>query len=570
MTTPRIQIPKQPEDVEQVHAFLRGLIDNGKSEVALEQIVRLLEQMCQLNTALELRVAELLRKLYGQRCEKLDPAQLALFQGLLTGLASASGQEATQDSAQQDPPGQGEGASPQSATAGESGDTPAEQPSGENPRPKNKHPGRRPLPDTLPREPVVLTPPAELLTCPEHGPKVLIGSEHSQVLEFVPASFKVIDYEQQTWGCPEGCPGQVVTAEPANKIIERGLPGPGLMADMLVKKYRFGLPLERIRIMYRQGGVELSSSTMGSWVTAAADLLEPIAKPLGELVLQAHVLGTHDTGLPVLDRDHPNGIKRGHMWAYLSDGGYIYYEFSPDWSSEKPHKFLSRRTGIIQADDYAGYATLFGPESGRTKAGCWAHCCRKVEAALQAGDERARYALGLIALIYDNERQADEDQVTVEERTRRRQLGTRPVIDQLGAWARRMQLVLVPKSPLGKAVGYLMSQWDSLLVFLDDGRVDPDNNWVERSLRPIAVGRKAYLFAGSDAGGKRAAIVYTVIGNCVMAGIDRWDYLHNVLSKLACGWPMSRLAELLPQAWAEHHRQERYPDAHPAIDPAPA
>lgn len=564
MKAPRIQIPKQPEDVERVRDFLQALIESGKSDVAIEQVLKVLEQMRQLNTALELRNAELLRKLYGQRSEKTDPAQLALFYGLLTGLAPATTQDP--EAAAQAPDAQTQqSASPPTPAA----DAPADPAPSAAPKRKKNHPGRRPLPDSLPREPVVLTPPSDQLTCPVHGPKVLIGSEPSEVLEFVPASFKVIRYEQQTWACPEGCPGQLVTAEPANKIIERGLPGPGLMADMLVKKYRFGLPLERIRIMYRQGGVELSSSTMGNWVTAAADLLEPIAKMLAEFVLQAHVLGTDDTGLPVLDRDHPNGIKRGHIWAYLSDGGYIYYEFTPDWSSEKPRKFLSRRTGIIQADDYAGYAALFGPESGRIKAGCWAHCRRKVEAALQAGDERARYALGLIALIYDNERQANEDQVTVEERTRRRQLGTRPVIDQLGDWARQQQLVLVPKSPLGKAIGYIMNQWDSLLVFLDDGRVDPDNNWVERALRPIAVGRKAYLFAGSEAGGHRAAIVYTVIGNCLMAGIDPWDYLQDVLMKLASGWPMSRLADLLPQAWAEHHRQQRHTEADPATVPAP-
>jgi len=173
-------------------------------------------------------------------------------------------------------------------------------------------------------------------------------------------------------------------------------------------------------------------------------------------------------------------------------------------------------------------------------------------------------------LIYDNERQATEDQVSVEERTRRRQLGTRPIIDQLRDWGRKLQLVLVPKSPLGKAVGYMMGQWDSLVVFLDDGRVSPDNNWVERQMRPIAVGRKAYLFAGSEAGGQRAAIVYTIIGNCLMAGVDPWDYLQDVLLKLASGWPMSRLSELLPRAWAEHHRQEGHPEADAPLIPAPA
>jgi len=562
VTTPRIQIPKQPEDVEQVRAWLQRQIADGKSDVLVEQVLKVLEQMRQLNTALELRNAELLRKLYGQRSEKIDPDQLALFYGLLTGLAPAPTQDPAAAEQEQSAPATEPSAQPADAPAGQAPDA--------TPRPKKKHPGRRPLPASLPREPIPLTPPPEQLTCPQHGPKVLIRVQVSEVLEFVPSSFKVLRYEQQIYGCSEGCEGQLVTAEPANKIIERGLPGPGLMADMLVKKYRFGLPLERIRIMYQRGGVELSSSTMGSWVTAAADLLEPIAKLLAQIVLQAHVLGTDDTGLPVLDRDHPNGIKRGHMWAYVSDGGYIYYEFTPDWSSEKPREFLSRRTGIIQADDYAGYAALFGPESGRIKAGCWAHCRRKVEAALQAGDQRASYALGLIALIYDNERQATEDQVSVEERTRRRQLGTRPIIDQLRDWGRKLQLVLVPKSPLGKAVGYMMGQWDSLIVFLDDGRVSPDNNWVERQMRPIAVGRKAYLFAGSEAGGQRAAIVYTIIGNCLMAGVDPWDYLQDVLLKLASGWPMSRLSELLPRAWAEHHRQEGHPEADAPVIPAPA
>jgi hypothetical protein len=154
-------------------------------------------------------------------------------------------------------------------------------------------------------------------------------------------------------------------------------------------------------------------------------------------------------------------------------------------------------------------------------------------------------------------------------KARRRRIGTRHVIEQLRDWARQQQLVLVPKSALGEAVGYMMGQGDSLLAFLDDGRVDPDNNWVERALRPIAVGRKAYLFAGSEASGHRAAIVYTILGNCLMAGVDPWNYLQDVLSKLACGWPMSRLAELLPQAWAEQRRQQGQPHAHASPDPAP-
>jgi transposase len=290
-------------------------------------------------------------------------------------------------------------------------------------------------------------------------------------------------------------------------------------------------------------------------------MLEPIAKLLGQLVLEGHVLGVDDTGLPVLDRDHPKGIKRGHLWAYVSDGGYILYEYTPTWSSTYPREFLSRRVGIIQGDDYAGYASLFGPDSPRTKAGCWAHVRRKYEAAYQAGDERAGFALAMIGLIYDNERQADDDAVSVEERLRRRQLSTLLVVEPLGDWARKLQLILVPKSPLSKAIDYMLKQWDDLLVFLDDSRVSPDNNWVERLLRTIAVGRKNYLFAGSDTGGKRAAIAYTIIGNCLMAGIDPWRYMRDVLTKLAAAWPMSRLAELLPQAWAKQHREERDPEA---------
>lgn len=550
-TPPRIQIPKQPEDVEQVRDFLRALIEKGHPDQAVDQVVRVLEQMRQLNCALELRNHELLRKLYGKRSEKLDPAQLALFCASLTGLQQDAPQ-APDSGSQGDAPGAGTDPGP---------DAPPKKPDK-----ARKHPGRNPLPAHLPRETVVLTPAPEQCACPIHGPKVVIGVETSETLEYVPGSFKVILYERPTLACPEGCEGEVVVAPPADKIVERGLAGPGLLADLLTKKFRFSLPIDRIHHMYAQEQVQLATSTLGDWIAQTTDLLEPIAKVLGRLVLEGHVLGVDDTVLPVLDRDHPKGIKRGHMWAYVSDGGYIVYEYTPNWKGEHPRAILAQRVGIIQGDDYAGYAPLFGPDSPRIKAGCWSHVRRKFEGAEQSGDHRAGFALAIISSFYETERLATAEEVSVQERTRRRQLGTRPAIEQLGDWARKLQLTLVPGTPLAKAIGYMLKQWQDLLVFLDDGRVSPDNNWVEQKVRPIAVGRKAYLFAGSDAGARRAAIAYTIIGNCLLAGIDPWRYIRDVLTKLAAGWPASRITELLPQAWAEHHRQECAAEPGPVPD----
>ncbi len=341
------------------------------------------------------------------------------------------------------------------------------------------------------------------------GEKACIGYERSEVLEFVPASFKVIEYARAKCACRK-CGQGVVIAPPAAKPIDGGLPGPGLLAHVLVSKYKDHLPLHRLSGIYARSGVDLKASTLGDWVAAGTDGLDPIARAIWRNALAAHLLQSDDTGIKVLDKDHPNGVN-----------------------------------------GYAGYDVLFTREGARAiEVSCWAHARRGFVETLEAGDLRAAIPVELIRQLYAIERSSTEAGEDHEARRARRQREAPPIIAALGKWMADTYNKEPPKSPLAKACYYAIARWDGLKRFLEDGRLPLDNTASERALRQVAVGRNNYLFAGSDQGGERAAIAYTVIGTCILAGIDPLAYLTDIFQKLATGWPHRRLDELLPPNWA--------------------
>jgi hypothetical protein len=352
----------------------------------------------------------------------------------------------------------------------------------------------------------------------------------------------------------------VVIAPPAPKPIEGGTPGPGLLADVVVRKYKDHCPLYRMSQIYERSGVHLAPSTLADWVAAAANLLEPVALVLRDRTLASFVLSLDDTGLRVLDREAPDGAKRGHLWTYIGDGQVLFCSYTPNWEAEGPCAILNlKRGGIIQGDGYAGYgkATVFtGPDPPK-RAGCLAHARRKFVVAMQAGDVRATVAVSLIAKLYQIEEQARRDKLDSPTLTERRQTLSKPIMAELHQWVGKLHGTVLPKTPLGKALTYAVRQWAMLELFLEDGRIPIDNNHVERALRPVAVGRKNWLFAGSDEAAKRAAVLMTIIGNCTLNGVPVKDYLVDVIMRLANGWPQSRIAELLPAAWlSEKQRQD--------------
>ena len=524
-----------PPDLKAVRDRLREMLEQGRTDEAVDLLIALLLKMRDENQGLTQRVAGLMRQLYGRRSEKVDPNQLALLLDQLK----------TPDEAAPPPP----------VPEPPKDDTPLPAP-----KPRPAHPGRKPLPANLPRERRELTPPASELECEECGQaKVRIGEEVSELLDYTPAQFKVLELVRPKFACknPECTTAGVVIAPPADKVIAKGLPGPGLLAHVLVSKYQDSLPLNRLSGIYSRSGVDIKDSTLGDWVTAGAACLVRVAGEIRRRVLASYVLGLDDTGLSVLDRDAPNGVKKGHLWAHVGDDRWVVFEYTPTWASDGPKAFLAGRKGFIQGDGYAGYDKIVAERPNElVLAGCWAHARRKFVVAMESGDTRAAMAVDFIRKLYKVEREASDEGVGPMRLLGRRQLYSRPLVDQLYSWVAKTYPLATPKSPLGKALTYAVNQGPTLRVFLEDGQVPIDNNRVERALRTVAVGRKNYLFAGSDDGARRAAILYTVLGTARLAGVDPLAYLTDVLDRISLGWPGSRIAELLPDAWAARNRAE--------------
>jgi transposase len=505
--------------IDAIRTTLAGLLEADRKDEALAMFVTVLSQMASDHDRLQHQLSLLLKNRFGRKTEKIDPAQLRL---LLEDLRQAAQSEAPA----------------QDAT-----------------RPVVAHVRRKPverrgnrpaLPDSLPREVVRLEPAAAARTCACGAEKTCIGCETSQVLELVPAQFKVIVYERAKYAC-RTCESGVVIAPAPAKPIDGGLPGFGLLADVLVKKYAEHLPLLRIREIYRRHGPDLSVSTLADWVAAGAEALAPIAAEIRRRVLDSYVVQADDTPLTVLDSQKLGGSKRGFMWAYLGDQSWVAYDYRPTRAAMGPCAFFGLREGWVQADAAGAFDPLFA--LGRAKeAGCWSHARRYFVEALET-DRRAALAIAWIGQLFEVEREAADK--TPDERLALRQERSRPVVEDLGRWIAETSKATPPKSPLGKALYYAAGQWTPLTRFLEDGRLEIHNNACERALRRIAVGRNNWLFAGSDAGAERAAVIYTVLGTCRLRGTDPAAWLRDVLEKLASGWMQTRIAELLPGEPAE-------------------
>ena len=513
-------------DIQGVSAHLRTVIAAGQVDAAMAMVEKLLAR----NAELELQIMKLRRHQFGQRSEKIDPDQLALF------VAQAQAEAREVDAALQ--------------AILEAAKDPAAPLPPPALRPRKGH-GRKPLPAHLPREEVVHQPSAADLVCATcGGEKDCVGYERSETLEFVPASFKVVEDLRAKCACRKCGEGMVVAPVPA-KVIDKGLPGPGLVAHVLVSKYKDHLPLHRLSGIYARSGVELNPSTLGDWVAAGTDALSPIARAIWRRSLAAHLLQSDDTGIKVLDSDHPNGVKRGHLWVYLGDATWSSFVYTPDWKGAGPQTFLADRKGWLQVDGYKGYDALFEREGATAVlVACWAHARRGFVETLEAGDLRAAIPVDLIGKLYAIERAAKEAGDDHATRLARRLREAPPILDALGRWMADTYSTEPPKSALAKACQYTINRWQALRRILEDGRLPIDNTASERELRQVAVGRANYLFAGSDQGGERAAIAYTVISTAMLAGVDPLVYLTDVFGKIAAGWPHRRLDELLPPSWA--------------------
>lgn len=323
-------------------------------------------------------------------------------------------------------------------------------------------------------------------------------------------------------------------------------------------KYQDYLPLYRQAKRYQRLGCEVARSTLADWVGAAADLLEPLWKANREAALVAGVLQADGTHLKVLDGDGEPRIKRGSLWCLVGDGKLVHFEYAPNESRAGPLSLLNTREGPLVVDADTKLDSLFaGEDVTALEVGCWMHGRRRFEEAFQGGELMAAYPLDLIRRMYAVEEEARGRKL--DEVQALRQAKTKLILTALWKWMAEKGPEVRPKSPLGQAIGYAVKNQVALSRFLDDGRLPIDNGACERAIRAVAVGRKNYLFAGSDEGGKRAAIAYSLLGSCALAGVDPWAHLKDVFEKLSRGWPKGRIFDLLPADWAEDHPEHCLP-----------
>lgn len=407
-------------------------------------------------------------------------------------------------------------------------------------------PCRKPLPEHLPREVEVHEP---ACTCPNCGGAMRkLGEDVTEVLDYVPASFKVIRHVRPKLSC-RLCETIVQTPMPSLPI-ERGKPGPGLLAHVLVSKYANHLPLYRQAEIYAREGVDLERSTLADWVGRSAALLDPLVAARRRSVLSSDVLHGDDTPVPVL-APGLGKTRTGRLWAYSRDGrphgspqppAAVFF-YSPDRKGEHPKAHLKGFTGVLHADGYAGFNAVF--ETGQvTEAACWAHVRRKFfDEHATSPSPLAIEALDRIGALY-----SIEDTIRgrpPDERRRIRQEQAAPLLGYVEAWLEATLPKLSAKTELARAMRYSLSRWAALNRYVEDGRVEIDNNAAERSIRGIALGRKNWLFAGSDTGGDRAAAIYSLIETCKRNGIDPEVCLRSVLAHIA-DHPINRIADLLP------------------------
>ncbi len=408
--------------------------------------------------------------------------------------------------------------------------------------------GRRALRKDLPRKrkEYALPPEKRLCTCCQE-PMEPFGADVTEELEYIPASAFIIEHARIKYSCRR-CQQGVAIAEGPARPIEKGIPGPGMLAHVVVSKYGYHLPLYRLEQIFDEQGLEISRKTMCDWIGAAADLATPIVEEMKRSLLKEPLLQTDDTPVPYQDRSRKGQTSRGYLWSYTKPWGEVVYDFTTTRSRAAPQKWLGKYQGYLQADGYVGYKALC--ESGKPMhIGCMAHVRRKIFEAQDEDREATNLMLAGIQKLYRIERRAKESGITGEALVALRMSEVLPVLDTLRDFFEKVSPRTLPKSLLGRAMRYALDQWPAIIRYTAVAEAEIDNNSCEHTMRAVVLGRKNWLFAGSVDGGRRAAVLYSLITTCKRLEIDPAAYMRDVFGRVA-SHPMSRIAELTPRAWA--------------------
>lgn len=496
---------KLPDDVAELKAIIRAQQDQ--------------------NARLEALVASFKKALFGSKSEKIDPAQYELeLEDIETAIAQV---EAEIDADERTAPVR-----------------PA----------KPRQTNRGSLPKHLERIEVVIEPD---VSCACGAARHVIGEDVSERLDITPAQFRVIVTRRPKYAC-RSCEGGIAQAPAPAHIIAGGMPTEATLAHVLVSKYADHLPLYRQAQIYSRQGIDLDRSTLAAWVGKSAFELTPVYDALMADLKRSTKVFMDETPAPVLAPGRKK-TKTGYFWALARDdrpwGGEdppgVAFTYAPGRSGQYADSILKGFSGTLQVDGYAGYNRLLKrPAQDVTLAYCWAHACRKLHDVAQFGAAPiAQEGLAKIQALYLIEK--DLRGLSADQRLAARQGRSKPIIDAFALWLAQSRTRVSSKSPTGQALKYIAKYWDGLIMFLHDGRIELDNNAVERTTRPIALNRKNALFAGHDVGAQNWAVIASLIESCKLNGIEPHGYLSGVLKAIAEGHKQTEINQLLPWNYAK-------------------
>lgn len=408
--------------------------------------------------------------------------------------------------------------------------------------PTRRHKGRRPLPKEFPRVREEVPARPEDLHCSGcNAEKVKIREEISEAVDYQPASIFIRERVRGVYACPD-CETEISCPPLPPRPIEKGRAEPGLLAYVVTSKYADHLPLYRLEQILERHALTVSRRTLSEWNGAVADLLTPIVTAMKKEILSSAWIQCDDTTLTVTE----DGSRTGHMWAYRSMEDDVVYDFTWARNREGPMRMLEGYRGYLQADAAPGYDELFRTRPEIVEVACWAHARRYFKEAADSSLLFCRQILVLIGRLYDVEREAKG--TSAEERRQARQKHALPLLAEIKTALETAQDQVLPKSPTAKAIAYTLSNWQALTRYIDDGRLHIDNNGAERAIKPVVIGRKNWLFCGSESAAHRAAILLSLVQSSKHHGVDPFTYLRDVIDRVSVH-PMSRVGELTPREW---------------------
>jgi len=522
-------------DLAQVRAWLERMIAALRFIEVVAAIVALVGRMRDVNTELTKQLANLRRK--RPRSETLERLERQLMLPL-AGIVSSVGKAPAKTAPEGDPK--------------------------TKPSRKGRHPGRSAAPAHLERVQQKNLVPADKRICPICASDMkTVGYCACEIFDVVPAKVIVIERLDERVACPHD--DAIVSAPTPPAIVERGKLGDTLIVEALCDKYIEHQPVERQCMRFARAGIDIAPQTLGRSVAKAIDLLMPVANLIHQKTRGPGLLGTDSTGLPVLDPGVTEGIRTGGMWCW-TNARWVAFFYSPSADSDSVRRFLGDDLArTVQCDGTS--VTTFLERAGGKRPGCWSHARRGLVEAARSGDILALEGVRKIAPLFGIERESTLAGDTADQRRARRIERSQPVLDDLRAWVDEQRAVTPPKTPLGRALGYLHRQWHRLILFLDDGNIEATNNRRERELRRLILGRKNWLFTWLDLGAERTAAILTIIATCIAHHVNPRAYLHLVTQLIVKGWPQAKLRDLLPDRMLAAH-PELYigdPDATPAL-----